>query len=60
MNLVSKPSVLLNLLQALFAIILGNVAYFLLAPLSHYRATNRSRLMSDCSSISSFASSPIG
>ena len=29
---VSKPSVLLNLLQALLAIILGNVAYFLLAP----------------------------
>jgi len=29
---VSKPSVLLNLLQALCAIILGNVAYFLLAP----------------------------
>lgn len=29
---VSKPSVLLNLIQALCAIILGNVAYFLLAP----------------------------
>lgn len=28
----SKPSVLVNLVQALFAIILGNVAYFLLAP----------------------------
>lgn len=28
----SKPSVLLNLIQALCAIILGNVAYFLLAP----------------------------
>jgi hypothetical protein len=27
-----KPSVLVNLLQALFAVILGNVAYFLLAP----------------------------
>ncbi|MFZ0814335.1 MAG: hypothetical protein WAM78_02385 [Candidatus Sulfotelmatobacter sp.] len=29
---VSKPSVLINLIQALCAIILGNVAYFLLAP----------------------------
>jgi hypothetical protein len=29
---VSKPSVLLNLLQAFCAIILGNVAYLLLAP----------------------------
>jgi len=29
---VSKPSVLTNLLQALCAIILGNVAYFFLAP----------------------------
>ena len=28
----SKPSVLTNLLQALCAIILGNVAYFFLAP----------------------------
>ena len=28
----SKPSVLLNLIQALCAIILGNVAYFFLAP----------------------------
>ena len=28
----SKTSVLLNLIQALCAIILGNVAYFLLAP----------------------------
>lgn len=28
----SKPSVLVNLLQALFAVILGDVAYFLLAP----------------------------
>ena len=28
----SKPSVLLNLIQALCAITLGNVAYFLLAP----------------------------
>jgi hypothetical protein len=32
MNPVSKPSVLLNLFQALFAIILGNIAYFFLAP----------------------------
>ena len=32
MKSVSKPSVLLNLLQALCAIILGNVAYFLLTP----------------------------
>ena len=32
MKPVSKPSVLLNLLQALLAIILGNVAYFFLAP----------------------------
>jgi hypothetical protein len=29
---VSKQSVLLNFLQALFAIILGNVVYFLLVP----------------------------
>ena len=29
---VSKPSVLVNLLQALLAIILGNVVYFLLMP----------------------------
>ncbi len=32
MTPVSKPSVLLNLIQALCAIILGNVVYFLLAP----------------------------
>jgi hypothetical protein len=32
MKTVSIPSVLINLLQALFAIVLGNVAYFLLAP----------------------------
>ena len=32
MTPVSKPSVLLNLIQALCAIILGNVAYFFLAP----------------------------
>jgi len=29
---VSKPLVLVNLLQALLAIILGNVVYFVLAP----------------------------
>jgi len=29
---VSKPSVILNLVQALFAIILGNVVYFVLVP----------------------------
>jgi len=29
---VSKPSVLMNFLQALFAIILGNIVYFLLVP----------------------------
>jgi hypothetical protein len=29
---VSKPSVLINFLQALLAIILGNVAYFVLLP----------------------------
>src|SRR5579864_9497546 len=29
---VSKPSVLVNLLQALVAIVLGNVVYFLLLP----------------------------
>ncbi len=29
---VSKPSVLVNLVQALCAVILGNVAYYLLAP----------------------------
>ena len=28
----SKPSVLINLLQALLAIILGNVVYFVLVP----------------------------
>jgi hypothetical protein len=31
----SKPSVLINLLQAFFAIILGNVGYFFLGPLLH-------------------------
>jgi hypothetical protein len=30
--MVSKPSVLINLLQALLAIILGNVVYFMLIP----------------------------
>jgi len=35
MNPVSKPSVLVNLIQALCAIILGNVAYFFLGPLFH-------------------------
>jgi hypothetical protein len=35
MKPVSKPSVLVNLLQALCAIILGNVAYFFLAPPFH-------------------------
>jgi hypothetical protein len=38
---VSKPSVLVNLMQALFAVILGNVAYFFLAsslpPVARYR-----------------------
>jgi len=29
---VSKPTVLMNFLQALLAIILGNVVYFVLAP----------------------------
>jgi hypothetical protein len=29
---VSKPSVLVNFIQALLAIVLGNVAYFVLAP----------------------------
>ena len=28
----SKPSVLVNFIQALLAIVLGNVAYFILAP----------------------------
>ena len=32
MNPASKQSVLVNFLQALFAIILGNIAYFVLAP----------------------------
>jgi hypothetical protein len=32
MTPVSKPSVLTSLLQALLAIVLGNVAYFFLAP----------------------------
>jgi hypothetical protein len=32
MTPVSKPSVVLSLLQAVCAIVLGNVAYFLLAP----------------------------
>jgi hypothetical protein len=35
MTPVSKPSVLVNLIQALCAIILGNVAYFFLAPAFH-------------------------
>jgi energy-converting hydrogenase Eha subunit A len=30
--MVSKPSVLMNFLQALLAILLGNVVYFALAP----------------------------
>jgi hypothetical protein len=30
--MVSKPSVLINFLQALLAIVLGNVVYFLLVP----------------------------
>jgi hypothetical protein len=30
--MVSKPSVLINFLQALLAIILGNVVYFVLVP----------------------------
>jgi hypothetical protein len=33
MKPVSKPSVLVNLLQALCAIIMGNLAYFFLEPL---------------------------
>ena len=32
MNPASKQSVLVNFLQALFAVILGNIAYFLLVP----------------------------
>jgi hypothetical protein len=35
MQPVSKPSVLVNLVQALSAIILGNLAYFFLGPLFH-------------------------
>jgi hypothetical protein len=35
MKPVPKPSVLVNLIQAFFAIILGNVVYFLLAPAFH-------------------------
>jgi hypothetical protein len=31
-SMVSKPSVLINLLQTLLAIILGNVVYFVLIP----------------------------
>jgi hypothetical protein len=31
-SMVSKPSVLINFLQALLAIILGNVVYFILIP----------------------------
>jgi hypothetical protein len=40
MTPVSKPSVLINLLQALLAIVLGNVVYFFLAsslPLPRHR-----------------------
>jgi len=40
MNSVSKPSVLVNLIQAFCAILLGNVAYFFLAhslPLPRHR-----------------------
>ena len=35
MTPVSKPSVLVNLIEALCAIILGNLAYFFLGPLFH-------------------------
>lgn len=35
MKPVSKPSVLVNLVQALGAIVLGNLAYFLLGPSLH-------------------------
>jgi hypothetical protein len=35
MKPLSKPSVLINLIQALSAIILGNLAYFFLGPLFH-------------------------
>jgi hypothetical protein len=35
MKPVSKPSVLVNLIQALCAIVLGNVAYFFLGPSFH-------------------------
>jgi hypothetical protein len=35
MEPVSNPSVLLNLVQALCAIVLGNVAYFFLGPSLH-------------------------
>jgi hypothetical protein len=31
-DLVSKPSVLVNFIQAFAAVVLGNIAYFLLAP----------------------------
>ena len=40
MKPVSKPSVLVNLLEALFAVVLGNIVYFLLAlslPLPRHR-----------------------
>ncbi|MFZ0306792.1 MAG: hypothetical protein WCA76_12255 [Candidatus Sulfotelmatobacter sp.] len=38
MTPVSKPSVLINLIQALCAIILGNLAYFFLGPAFHLPA----------------------
>jgi hypothetical protein len=31
----SNPKMLVNLLQALFAVILGNIGYFVLGPLFH-------------------------
>jgi hypothetical protein len=35
MKPVSKSSVIINLLQAFFAVILGNIVYFFLGPLFH-------------------------
>jgi hypothetical protein len=49
MKPVSKTSMLLDLLQALAAIILGNVAYFFLAPslpLPRHRHSNSTRAWS--------------
>jgi hypothetical protein len=60
MTPVSNSSVLLNLLQALLAIILGNVAYFILAPSLPLRQHRPFHLDAGSVVISSSALSPTG